>query len=117
MKTEKFIFINLIKKLIYDIDSYLINFPNKEIELKRTIKETGYNILQIAYEANITSDISKKIELQENIIAKIAYMDFLINVCYDKQLINGKKYLRFGESLDYILKYVNGWNNKTKNRA
>lgn len=117
MKKDKFIILNLVKELISDIDKYLINFPNKEIELKREIKESGYKMLLSVYEANCTTDVKKRQNIQEEIIAKIGYLDFLINLCYDKQIINGKKYLKFGENLDYILKYVNGWLNQTKDRA
>ena len=117
MKKDKFFILNLVKELIADIDKYLINFPNKEIELKREIKENTYKMLLEVYEANCTTDILKRKNIQESIIAKIGYLDFLINLCYDKQLINGKKYLKFGESLNYILKYVNGWLNQTKNQG
>lgn len=115
MKKDKFFILNLVKELIADIDKYLINFPNKEIELKREVKTTAYNILLSVYEANSTTDKIKRQSIQESIIAKIGYLDFLINLCYDKGLINGKKYLKFGESLNYILKFVNGWLNQTKN--
>ena len=42
-------------------------------------------------------------------IAQIKVMDFLINLSYDKQIINNKKYLKFGESMDNIIKYLVGW--------
>lgn len=42
-------------------------------------------------------------------------------MCYDKQIINSKRYFKFGEKLDDIVKYANGWkkalesnNSKTK---
>ena len=38
MKQEKFIVINLVKDLIVKIDQYFVNFPKKDIELKRSIK-------------------------------------------------------------------------------
>ena len=44
----------------------------------------------------------------------IKLLDFLINQCYEKQIINAKKYFRFGESLDNIIKYFAGWINSTK---
>ena len=117
MKKDKFLILNLTKDFIADVDKYLVNFPNKEMELKREIKENGYKMLLEIYEANCTTDLSKRKNIQESIIAKIGYLDFLINLCYDKQLINGKKYLKFGESLNYILKYVNGWLNQTKTQG
>lgn len=65
MKQEKFKIVNLIKDLIVYIDENLINFPKKEMELKHKIKETSYNLLLISYEANNTTNMVKRIELQE----------------------------------------------------
>lgn len=109
MKQDRFIVINLIKKLIVHIDKYLEAFPKKELEIKKEIKQNGFQMLQLAYEANTSQDITKKQDIQEKIVSKIMYIDFLINLCYDKQIINGKKYLKFGEDLNYLMKYVNGW--------
>ena len=102
---DKFYIINLIKKLIQDFDKYLTNFPHKDIELKKEIMNTSYEMLKITYEANITYNKEKRRDIQDKIISNIKYLDFLINNCYDKKIINSKKYLRFGENLDYLLKY------------
>ena len=112
MKQEKFIVINLVKDLIIKIDTYFINFPKKEIELKRSIKETSTSMLLDVYIANTTTNLEKRKDIQETIIAKIKYLDFLVNLTYDKKIINSKRYVKFGEDLQYILKYVNGWKNK-----
>ena len=114
MKQEKFKVVNLIKDLIVYIDQSLLNFPKKEVELKHKIKETSYNLLLLSYEANNTSNVAKKVELQERCIAYIKYLDFMFNLCYDKQIINGKRYLKYGERLDMIIRYVAGWVNVTK---
>lgn len=114
MKCEKFKIANLVKDLAVYIDNSLNNFPKKEIELKHKIKEASYNLLLIIYEANTLSDINLKIELQEKAIAQVKYLDFLINMCYDKQIINGKKYIKFGEKLDIIIRYIFAWNTTTK---
>ena len=66
-------------------------------------------MLLIAYEANVTVDLELKKNLIDKLIAKIKYLDFLINLCYDKKIINGKKYVKFGENLDNIIRYSNGW--------
>lgn len=112
MKQEKLIVINLVKDLIVKIDQNFINFPKKDIELKRSIKEISNSILLDIYTANTTTNFEKRVDLQESVIAKIKYLDFLVNFIYDKKIINSKKYLKFGEDLEYILKYVNGWKNK-----
>lgn len=114
MKCEKFKVVNLAKDLTVYIDGNLNNFPKKEIELKHKIKECSYNLVLLIYEANVSSDIKTKLELQEKSIAQIKYLDFLINLCYDKQIINGKKYIKFGEKLDIIIRYIIAWNNSTK---
>lgn len=111
---DKFYIINLIKKLIIDFDKYLTNFPHKDIELKKEIMNTSYEMLKETYEANVTYNNEKRIDLQDKIISSIKYLDFLINNCYDKQIINSKKYLRFGENLDYLLRYINGWRNSSR---
>ena len=97
---DKFIIINLIKELINNFDKYLTNFPKSEIELKHAIYENSYNMLKITYEANTTYDVEKRKDLQDKIIASIKYLDYLVNRCYDKKIINSKKYLRFGECLE-----------------
>ena len=114
MKQEKFKIVNLIKDLIVYIDNCVFNFPKKELELKHKIKECAYNLLLITYEANNSSNQNKRLELQEKSIAYIKYLDFLFNLCYDKQIINGKKYVKFGERLDMIIRYIMAWVNMTK---
>lgn len=113
MKQDKFKIVNLIKELIVNIDQNLLNFPKKEIELKHKIKESSYNLLLLSYEANNTTDLERRVELQEKSIAYVKYLDFLFNLCYDKEIINGKKYLKFGEKLDIIVRYIIAWRNAT----
>ena len=65
MITDKLKVIELIKEMIYSIDKYFVNFPNKEKELKAKIVNSSYDLLYISYEANITTNIKRKLELQE----------------------------------------------------
>lgn len=111
---DKFYITNLIKNLINDFDKYLTNFPNKEIEIKREIMNTSYNMLKITYEANTTYDINKRIDIQDKVISYIKYLDYLVNSCYEKHIINSKKYLKFGENLDYLLKYIIAWRKSSR---
>ena len=113
MKKEKFVVINCIRELIVNIDKYLINFPKKDIEIKQQISTISKEMLLLAYEANASENKEKRRDIQEKVISRLKYLDFLINLCYDKQIINGKRYLKFGESIDYILKYANGWRKST----
>ena len=109
MKEEKFKVINFIRELIVYMDKYLVNFPNKELEIKNKLRSESYELLELGYNANITKNKAKKADMLENIIAEIKVIDFLLNLCYDKQIINSKRYVKFGEKLDDILKYTIGW--------
>lgn len=109
MREEKFKVIEFIRELLITIDNNLDNFPKKDIELKNRIRNSSYDLLEIAYEANSTTNIENKKNLLEKSIAKIKIIDFLLNLCYDKQIINQKRYFKFGEKMDNIIKYINGW--------
>lgn len=111
IKEEKFKIIQFIRELIISIDSNLENFPKKDIELKNRLKNNSYDLLELSYLTNATKNIDKKKELLEQIIAKIKVIDFLLNLCYDKEIINSKKYMKFGNKMDDILKYTFGWLN------
>ena len=85
MKEEKFKVINFIRELIIYIDKYLNNFPKKDIEIKNRIKNLSYDLLELAYKANISEE--NKIKYINEMIAKIKVLDFFINLCYDKEII------------------------------
>ena len=109
MREEKFNVIEYIRELLIAIDKNMDNFPKKDIEIKNRIRNTSYDLLEIAYEANSTTDVANKKDLLEKAIAKIKIIDFLLNLCYDKQIINQKRYFKFGDRMDDIIKYINGW--------
>ena len=109
MKEEKFKVINFIRELIIYIDKYLENFPKKDLEIKNRIRNISYDLLENAYKANVTRGDKK--QYIEDIIVKIKVLDFLLNLCYDKQIINQKRYIKFGQKMDDILKYSIGWLN------
>lgn len=109
MKEEKFKVIQYIRELIINIDKNLDNFPKKDIELKNRIRTNSYDLLELVYEANSTREKERKIEILDKTIAKLKVIDFLINMCFDKQIINNKRYLKFGERIDDISKFTIGW--------
>lgn len=109
MKEEKFRVIQYIRELIINIDKNLDNFPKKDIELKNRIRTNSYDLLELVYEANSTREKERKLEILDKTIAKLKVIDFLINMCFDKQIINNKRYLKFGERIDDISKFTIGW--------
>lgn len=109
MKEEKFKIIQFIREFILYIDNHLDNFPKKDIELKNRIRNSSYDLLELAYKANVTTNNNYRKNLLEELIAMIKVIDFLLNICYEKQIINSKRYVKFGEKMDDILKYTLGW--------
>lgn len=109
MQTEKFKIIQFIREYLLMIDKQMDNFPKKDIELKNRIRVNSFDILELAYEANTAEDIEYKKRLLLKIIAKIKVVDFLLNLSYEKQIITEKKYYKFGNKLDDIIKYTIGW--------
>ena len=109
MQKEKFKVINFIRELLISIDESLENFPKKDIEIKNRIRNNSYDLLELAYEANTAANKETKRILIEKCIAKIKIIDFLINLSYDRQIINNKKYLKFGQAIDEVVKYLVGW--------
>lgn len=109
MVTEKFKIIQQIRELLIMIDKNMVNFPKKDIELKNRIRMSSYDLLELSYEANSIEDIEEKKKILRKMIAKIKIIDFLLNLSYDKQIINEKRYYKFGEKMDDIIKYTTGW--------
>ena len=66
MKEEKFKIIQFIRELLVKIDKELDNFPKKDIEIKNRIRNNSFDLLEIAYAANTTSNEKRKKELLEN---------------------------------------------------
>lgn len=114
MKTEKFKVIQFIRELLILIDNQMDNFPKKDIELKNRIRMNSYDLLEITYEANSMQDVEYKKELLNKALAKIKVIDFLLNLSFDKQIINQKRYYKFGNKIDDITKYIIGWINSFK---
>ena len=69
----------------------------------------SYDILEIAYEANVEENIEYKKRLLNKVLAKIKIVDFLLNLAYEKEIIPEKKYYKFGNKMDDIVKYTTGW--------
>ena len=109
MKKEKFKVIEFIREFILLIDSKMENFPKRDIEVKNRIRTNSYDILELSYQANSTTDKKEKRKLLNLIIAKIKVIDFLLNLSYDKEIINQKQYYKFGTKMDDITKYTAGW--------
>ena len=73
MKEEKFKIIQYIRELIINIDNNLDNFPKKDIELKNRVRCSSYDLLELAYEANVIMEKEEKTKLLYKMIAKLNF--------------------------------------------
>lgn len=109
IKEEKFKVIQFIRELILYLDEMLEGFPKKDIEISRNIKQESYDMLKLAYTANVTTDTEYRKRNLEQIIVKIKLLDFFVDLSYNKKIINQKKYSKVSLKLDDIVKYTTGW--------
>ena len=109
MKHEKFKVIQFIREFIIIIDKQMEDFPKKDIEIKNKIRMNSYDLLELGYKENSIENIEHKKEIIVEMIAKIKVIDFLINLAYDKKILTQKKYTKFGEKADDIVRYASGW--------
>ena len=65
MKEEKFKILQFIREFIIRVEQELDNFPKKDVEIKRKIRENAFELLEISYESNVTVNIIKKQDLLE----------------------------------------------------
>ena len=108
MKEEKFKILQFIREFIVRVENELENFPKKDIEIKKRIKDISYELLELVYQANMLEEVKDKIYLLVKAIAKVKMIDFLINLRYDRELLPQKKYIKLSEKLDDIIKYISG---------
>lgn len=108
MREEKFKVLQFIREFIVRVENELENFPKKDLEIKRRIKDSSYELLELVYQANMLEEVKDKKYLLVKAITKVKMIDFLINLSYDRELLPQKKYIKLSEKLDDIIKYISG---------
>lgn len=108
MREEKFKILQFIREFIVRVENELENFPKKDIEIKKRIKDISYELLELVYRANLLEEPKEKKNLLIKAIAKVKIIDFLINLSYDRELLPQKRYIKLSEKLDDIVKYISG---------
>ena len=83
-----------------------------QADAKKDLEEVCFQTVNL--NENKEEDLTK-ISIINKCIAKAKVIDFLVNLSYEKQIINHKRYIKFGESIDEIVKYLVGWKKSIKN--
>lgn len=106
---NKFLLANEIKKFILSLDSILINYPKKDIIIKKRIIITLFELLELVYLANYKTD--DKINIKYECLSKISMIDFYFEYSYKKNYISLKNLNTYIFNLTKINKMLHGWIN------
>ena len=85
---NKFLLANEIKNFILSLDSILINYPKKDIIIKKRIINTSFELLELVYLAN--NKIDNKENIKYECLSKISMIDFYFEYSYKKNYISLK---------------------------
>jgi len=103
---ERFLVIKNIKEFILSLDNIINNYPRREYELRNRIVNDSYNLLELVYKANNSSN--KRIYF-ESILANISMLDFYLEVSFKKKIISEKVCSNKANKLLVINKMVYKW--------
>ena len=106
---NKFLLANEIKNFILSLDSILINYPKKDIIIKKRIINTLFELLELVYLANYKTD--DKINIKYECLSKISMIDFYFEYSYKKNYISLKNLNTYIFNLTKINKMLHGWIN------
>ena len=106
---NKFLLANDIKNFILSLDSILINYPKKDIIIKKRIINTSFELLELVYLAN--NKIDNKENIKYECLSKISMIDFYFEYSYKKNYISLKNLNTYIFNLTKINKMLHGWIN------
>ena len=102
---DKFLVIKYVKDFIIDIDTFIVNLPRKEYEVKNRIINDAFDILELVYYSNIKKDNDSK----SIILSKLSMLDFYLERYYRMGIISEKVCKRKCNELEKIIKMIYGW--------
>lgn len=118
MKNDKLKIIILAKEFLFDIDSILCRFPNKEKVVRDKIKSLIYEIIELIYESNylnLNTYEERRVMLQSRILSKISVIDLLLEESYRKGYITENIFKCKSRELSLLTTKVKGWISYEKN--
>ena len=105
---DKLLIATRIKKTIIYVEDTLDNYPHKNIEIKKNISSSLYEMLKSVYLANVNCDREYN---QNNALVMLQMVDFYLLLSYKKKIISQKKFEGIIKHLDEISKMITGWKN------
>ena len=107
MNNDKFLIAMEIKKFIFSLDKVLINFPRKDIMIKKNILSESIRLLELTYLANNSKDDRESYQVM--MLVSISMIDFYFEYSYKKQYISLNVLNSKINHLTKINKMVYGW--------
>ena len=120
MKEDKFKIIVLTKEFLFDLDSILCRFPNKEKVIRDKFKSTLYELIELIYESNflmLDKYLEERIRLQLKVLSKISLLDLLLEESYRKGYISESISKNKIKQLSNISSKIKGWIAYEKNNS
>lgn len=120
MKENRFKIIAMAKSFLFEIDSILCRFPNREKVLKDKIKILLYEIIELIYRSNympLNKFYNNRILDQTKILSKISMVDLLLEESYKKGYISETIFHEKTTLLLDLYTKVKGWIKYEKNNG
>ena len=105
---NNFRLINNMKKFIMSLDSFLDNYPKKELVMKDNMYKCSYEILEHIFYANQLEN-EPKMAVQKQIVSKLSMLDFYLERSYKLHFISEKQCLNKSNELLVMTKMIYGW--------
>ncbi len=114
LESEKFLIVKKIKIFIYQLNTIVSLFPNRDYVGKNKIVEDSFLLLSDIYLINF-SDKSDNLK-KANVLTKINMLDFYLERAYKLKYISEKQCLKLSSLLLEINNMVTSWlwNDKIK---
>lgn len=106
---DKFLLSREIKNFIVYLDDILVNFPRKDVFIKKKIYEDSISLLKLVYDANNITDLDLKTKYKKECLTLVSMIDFYIEYCYKKKYISLKICNSLTNDLTKINKMIYGW--------
>lgn len=108
MKNDKFLLVIEIKKFIISLEDTLINFPKKDIVVKKNMLNESFTLLENIYYANYYDGKNRK-DFQIKSLVNISMLDYYLEYSYKKKYISLKNFNKKINNLTIINKMLYGW--------
>lgn len=100
---EKFLLLKSIKSILVKCDTLLLNIPKSDLDYKFRLRDSLEKAYKLIVTMNHTKNEKDFTKLHAALCAEVSYINFSLEIIYDKKYINSK-------NLNDLFKYINEFN-------